>query len=243
MNGLKKELFELWKEGKNKEFVSEKMAKEIGGVTENNNMSTHHRFKPGVPYFYPMLKIHKLRRENLVPGVEPPARLVTSLRDGLTKRSDVFLADRFLKNLEKDYCRDLLSDTSDALRWLDLANQEMDTEKKKYIKSFTFDFKSLYDSLDPSLVKEAVKYAMDSCRPDWSEDLKKWILSLIDFSLRSAVAKYDGNWWKQKNGIPTGGSLCVQLANITVYYVMSGKVYNVPHMMINIQEIRRFIDD
>ena len=47
----------------------------------------------------------------------------------------------------------------------------------------------------------------------------------------------------KKNGIPTGGSLCVQLANIAVYYVMSQKVYNVPHMMINVSDVMRFIDD
>ena len=122
---LKKEIFQLWKFGKQKGFVSEKMAYEIGGVTENDNMSTHPRFKPGVPYFYPMLKIHKLRKEDLIPGVEPPARLVTSLRDGVAKRSDVFLADKFLKALERDYCKDLLIDTSSALRWLYSANQTL----------------------------------------------------------------------------------------------------------------------
>ena len=106
-------------------YVSDKVAYEIGSVTDNNNMSTLSRFKPGVPYFYPMLKIHKVRKEELVPGVEPPARLVTSLKDGVAKRSDVFLADRFLKSLEKDYCKDLLIDTADALRWLDKADKEL----------------------------------------------------------------------------------------------------------------------
>ena len=76
---LKKELFELWKLGKINEHISEKTAYEVAGVTENNNMSTHPRFKPGVAYFYPMLKIHKVRKDQLVPGVEPPVRLVTSL--------------------------------------------------------------------------------------------------------------------------------------------------------------------
>ena len=206
-------------------------------------MSTHPRFKPGVPYFYPMLKIHKMRREELRPGVEPLARLVTSLRDGVAKRSDVFIADRFLKDLEKDYCKDLLTDTSDALRWLDSLELELDSDTKKKVNCFTFDFKALYDSLEPNLVKEATRDAMDTCRPDWSNDLKNWLISLIDFSLRSSVAKYDDSWWRQNNGIPTGGSLCVQLANITVFYVMSKKVYNTPNMMVNIQSIKRFIDD
>ena len=219
------------------------MAYEIAGVTENNNMSTHPRFKPGVPYFYPMLKIHKLRKDQLVPGAEPPARLVTALREGIAKRSDVFLADRYLKSLEKDFCGDLLEDTSSALRWLDLADRELIPEIKRTLNCFTFDFKSLYDSLQPTLVKEAVKHAMDTCRHDWSDELKDRIISLIDFSLRASVAKYNNSWWKQNNGIPTGGSLCVQLANITVFYMMSSKVYTVPNMMTNVRDIKRFIDD
>ena len=70
-----------------------------------------------------------------------------------------------------------------------------------------------------------------------------WILALIEFSLKASVAKYDNSWWKQKNGIPTGGRLCVQLANRTVFYVMSEKVYKVPGMMEKILDIKRFIDD
>ena len=178
-------------------------------MTENDNMSTLSRFKPGVAYYYPMLKIHKVRKEELVPGVEPPVRLVTSLRDGVAKRSDVFIADRFLKSLEKDYCKDLLVDTADALRWLDKVDQELNPETKKTMNCFTFDFKALYDSLKPDLVKEAIKHAMDECRPEWSDGLKSWIISLIEFSLKASVAKYDNTWWRQKNGIPTGGSLCV----------------------------------
>ena len=242
-NTLKKELFELWKVGKTNKFISEKTAYEVAGVTENDNMSTHPRFKPGVAYYYPMLKIHKLRKEQLVPGVEPPARLVTSLREGIAKRSDVFIADQFLKALEKDFCKDLLVDSSDALRWLDAANENLSPDTKKTMNCFTFDFKALYDSIKPELVNEAVSHAMNVCRPDWSEPFKRWILSLIDFSLKASVAKYKDSWWKQNNGIPTGGSLCVQLANIVVFYVMDKKVYNDPSMMQYVSDVKRFIDD
>ena len=218
---LKKELFEIWKSGEINKHRSERTAYEVAGVTENDNISTHPRFKPGVPYFYPMLKIHKVRKDQLIPGVEPPVRLVTSLQEGVAKRSDVFIADRYLKALEKDYCQDLLVDSSDALRWLDAADRQLSPDTKKTLKCFTFDFKSLYDSLNPELVKEAIKSAMDTCRLDWSESLKDWILSLITFSLKASVAKYKNCWWRQKNGVPTGGSLCVQLANITVFYVLA----------------------
>ena len=79
--------------------------KEGKGKTNAQSTSSYH--KPGKAYFYPSLKIHKLKREDLVPGVEPPVRLVTALHEGIAKRSDVFLASEYLKSLEKDYCKDL----------------------------------------------------------------------------------------------------------------------------------------
>ena len=44
-------------------------------------------------------------------------------------------------------------------------------------------------------------------------------------------------------GVPTGGTLCVQLANIAVFYVLSQAVYDNKEMMKNVQSIKRYIDD
>ena len=49
---LKKELFELWKIGKTNKYISDKVAYQVAGVTENDNMSTHPRFKPGMSQVY-----------------------------------------------------------------------------------------------------------------------------------------------------------------------------------------------
>ena len=54
---------------------------------------------------------------------------------------------------------------------------------------------------------------------------------------------FQDKWYRQKNGVPTGGTLCVQLANIAVYYVLSNKVYNNPDLMRNIISSKRYIDD
>ena len=240
---LHNELFNTWVRGKNSEFVSANEAQRVMGVTDDNNKSTSSRFKPGTSYFYPMLKIHKLPKEELVPGVNPPSRLVTALQDGISKRSDVFLADKFLKELEADFCKDLLKDTNSALIWLESVNEKYTSAEKKQFKSFTFDFKSLYDNLKPDLVKKAVETAMIECRPDWSVEKRKWILDLIDISLRASIGKFKDQFYRQKQGVPTGGSLCVQLANITVYYIMRETVYNKPLLMINVKEAQRYIDD
>ena len=37
--------------------------------------------------------------------------------------------------------------------------------------------------------------------------------------------------------------MCVQIANITVFYVMNKRVYSQPHLMEHVEEIKRFIDD
>ena len=240
---LTEELFQCWLIGKSSHFVTSSAASRVMGVTNNNNKSTLSHFKPGTSYYYPMLKIHKLSKDELVPGVCPPARLVTALQEGISKRSDVFIADRFLKDLEQDYCEDLMKDTTAALIWLDSVDSKYTATEKKHFKAFTFDFKSLYDNLKPELVKEAVLYAMQKYRPSWSQAKQEWLIALIDISLCASIGKFKDNFYLQKNGVPTGGSLCVQLANFAVFYIMHKAVYSQTKMMSNVKEAMRYIDD
>ena len=177
------------------------------GTGPTNRPSTLPHFKPGISYFYPSLKIHKLEKELLKPGVEPPVRLITALQDGISKRSDVFIAEHFLRDLEKDFCGDLLQDNTDALVWLDVMDKTLEAEVKSKTNCFTYDFKALYDSLNPELVLGALQEAAEECRPDWSQDFVKWLIDLVRMSLESSVGIFEGNWYKQKKGVPTGGSL------------------------------------
>ena len=103
--------------------------------------------------------------------------MITCLQESTTKRSDVYVTDKWLKSLEKDYCNDLVKDTTDSLIWL----EKMNADAKKCSKNFTpftFDFDSLYDSLSPTLVLDALQDAMDICRESWSNGFKKWISEL-----------------------------------------------------------------
>ena len=107
-HNLHHELFRKWVEGKEKGLIHPETAKSIMGVSDNdstrddkdktNAKSTSSHHKPGKAYFYPSIKIHKLTKQELVPGVEPPVRLVTALHEGIAKRSDVFLASEYLKH-------------------------------------------------------------------------------------------------------------------------------------------------
>ena len=249
--GLFDELFDTWKRGREVGFVTVDQAYDIVGVTKpdpttghpGGNKSTSSRYRPGTPYFYPMLKIHKLTPDQLKPGVKPPARLVTALNEGVCKRSDVFLADQFLKNVEKQYCGDLLKDTSGALNWLESLNERYTSGVKKIFKCFTFDFASLYDSLNPSLVLKALRHALHQTHPDWDVSKVDWICDLVELSMRSSVGCCKGQWYRQKNGIATGGSLCVELANITVFYVLHEVIYSTDDMMKGVEALKRFVDD
>lgn len=61
--------------------------------------------------------------------------------------------------------------------------------------------------------------------------------------MKSAVGLHKEKWYKPINGIPTGGSLSVQLANIAVYHVLFTTLYSNYNLMQNIYSIKRFIDD
>ena len=107
---LHRELFKFWVTGKENGFITPVTAKKVMGVSDNprkdglgptNRPSTLPHYKPGISYFTPSLKIHKLNKEQLIPGAEPQIRLITALQDGVTKRSDVYLAENILKQLEK----------------------------------------------------------------------------------------------------------------------------------------------
>ena len=148
-------------------------------------------------------------------GCDIPVRFITCSQEGVTKRSDVFNTDKWLRELEKYFCKDLLKDTNETLIWLETFNNKQQNKPKPQFKPFTFDFDSLYNSLSPNLVLIAIKQAMDECRPMWTNDLKKWICELVKLSKESAVGKY-----KPKGGLSIGGSMSVQLANITVYFVL-----------------------
>ena len=235
-------LFKKWKYGKEAKFISDVEAEKIAGITEEGNKSTSSRFKLGNTYFVPSLKIHKMKPEEIVLGCDIPARLITCLQDGITKRSDVFLAHTYLKDLERDYCQDLLRDTKESLIWLEGMNKAA-KKKRRHFNPFTFDFDSLYDRLSPKLVLNALRKAMDQCRQSWTTEFKDWIIDLACHSIESSVGEFQGKFYRPKGGLPTGGSLSVQLANISVYFVLHEVLFSDKTLMRNIIDIKRYIDD
>ena len=237
-------LYEHWLNGKSNKHVTAREAKLVMGITEHNNKSTSSIYKYGISYFSPSLKIHKLKPEEIVPGCQIPARLILAAQDGVTKRSDVFIQQKWLNDLQNDFCKDLVSDTNNTLEWLDMMNNTLPKDVKSTIHPFTFDFKSLYDSLSPNLIREALITSMAENRPEWSIDFQNWLVDLIEISLDSSFGYYKENWYKSITGIATGNSISVQIANIAVYYVLRTIIYQKDlTQLIPTGGIKRFIDD
>ena len=77
----------------------------------------------------------------------------------------------------------------------------------------------------------------------WSKEFKDWLVLLVKLSLKSSIGLFEGCWYEQISGVPTGGSLCVQIANIAVFYVLQKRVYANETLMTNAKSIKRFIND
>ena len=236
-------LIAIWRMGQVNKFVSEDECSKIVGLTKNGNKSTSSRFKPGESYFVPSLKIHKVNPEDLTPtkANDIPARLISSLQDSTTKRSDVFLAEKWLQQLQADYCKDLVESTDETLKWLDDLNKSDSFKNKRNVRAFTFDFEALYDSITPELAIQALKSAITECRPDWSETFVEWLCYLLRFSMDSAVGVFKDSWYKPKKEMPTGGSCSVPLANIAIYFVLKNALYQNQNRMKSIISMKRFI--
>ena len=107
--------------------------------------------------------------------------------------------------------------------------------------SVSIDIVSLYDSLRHELVMLALEDAMESCRPDWSQDFRSWFKGLIQLSFDSAVLKNGDQWYEVVNGVPTGGINSVDCGNIYLFYVLKTLVYN--KKPTELKNLDRFVDD
>ena len=148
---------ELWAFGVDKEFVSEEIREGVLGVTPSGS---NQEYRSSPPYAYPLFKIHKIKPEELLPGVRPPIRLVTAQKNGPTSRSDKYLMRKILQDVQDEYCIDLVKDTTDALLRLD------DWTPVEESQPFAPDVAALYDSISHELAIVALDCALRQCRPE-----------------------------------------------------------------------------
>lgn len=245
---MRKELITFWKFAVLKGYVTDYQAQKTVGLIYKFDLnkpnpftlSTLDKFKPGIPYPYPLFKIHKLSLSELEnPDVKPPIRLVTDLHDGVSSRSDKFLVWKWLAPLCKDYATDLVKDSSEALLKLDMIGKKGNMSDSTL--AFGIDVVSLYDSLKFDVVRMALNDAMESCRPEWDDDFCQWLIDLTIFSFESAVVNFQGEWYGVKEGVATGGIPSVSVANISVYFVFKKLIYDQENS--SLIKFLRFVDD
>ena len=93
------------------------------------------------------------------------------------------------------------------------------------------------------MVKRAIKYVIQKHRPAWEDNFINWLLELIELSMSGGFGKFENKWYRPKTGIPTGGNISVQLANISVFYAIYESLFSKQEMMKHIVSMKRFIDD
>ena len=167
----------LWTSGVEKQFVSDDIREGVLGITSSGGSKATQAYRSSPPYAYPLFKIHKVKPEDLVPGVRPPIRLVTAQRNGPTSRSDKYLMLKILQDVQNEYCTDLVKDSTDALirlnGWFPIAESQ----------PFALDVVALYDSINPSLAIEALDCALRQCRPQWSHEYLNWLKELVKHTI------------------------------------------------------------
>ena len=242
---LRRRLLDRWESGYGQGFVTAEQSKKVVGLIPkpdgSRSQSTSDNTKPGTPYGYPLPKIHKLSPEELKQKKIPPSRFVTDLSQGVTARSDTFLVGKWLGSLARDYCSDLVQDSTEALIKLEELVAGNDVGNDWF--SVSIDIVSLYDSLRHELVMDALDDAMDYCRQDWSDEFKAWLKGLIKLSFEAAVLKNRDQWYAVVNGVPTGGINSVDCGNIALFYVLKKLVYAPDKRPRNLMNMDRFVDD
>ena len=123
--------------------------------------------------------------------------------------------------------------------------KELNDSKKlqnENVNLFTLDVEKLYPSIQPNLAMIAIKHAF---KMDKTTDNKTKLAceELIKFSFENSYVSYKNETFSSKIGIPTGGSLSRQIADIFLHWLLFEKI--IPNIK-NIEAIRffkRFIDD
>ena len=213
----------------------------ITGLTENNRPKLAPEYHPESPYVYPLFKIHKLQATEIAEKKIPPSRLVHASKYGPLYRMEKW-SSPYLTTISRKFCEnEFVMDTANLIQNLEELNQHKALENEN-VHLFTMDVEALYPSINPTLALEAVQEAL--LKDTTTERNTKTALGhFLKLSFNTSYVTYKDRCYKSKVGIPTGGSLSRQIADIFMHWVLFSKVNP---KISDIQAIRfwkRFIDD
>ena len=130
--------------------------------------------------------------------------------------------------------RDLLNNFKDLNESRQLENEN--------IHLFTLDVEKLYPSIQPDLAMIAIKEAFAADKTT-DKKTKQACEELIKFSFDNSYVSYKDDSFASKIGIPTGGSLSRQIADIFLHWLLYIKIKPTIQTIEAIRFFKRFIDE
>ena len=213
----------------------------IAGLTPNNHPKLAPEYQPESPYAYPLFKVHKLSKEDLNNKKIPPNRLVHASKFGPLYRMEKWVSP-YLTTISREYCKnEFLLDTGDLLSQLEEVN-ESKTLTNENINIFTLDVKALYPSIKPELALQAIREVLATDKTT-NKNTKNAIAQFIELSFENSYVAYNNECYRSKVGIPTGGSLSRQIADIFLHWILFHKINPKIDVIQAIRFWKRFIDD
>ena len=105
------------------------------------------------------------------------------------------------------------------------------------------DICALYPNIIIDVAMEALKDALCKCS-SYNDEQIDMLLVLTRYCLENSVVQYRGDWYKSKEGAPTGGPEVPAIANIHVKFVLDEKILSsIPRSVNKLCDRSRFLDD
>ena len=132
-------------------------------------------------------------------------------------------------------------DTGDLIKSLEKINESKCLENEN-VNLFTMDVEKLYPSIKPELALQAIH---DALAMDKTTDkkTKTAIEHFIRLSFENSYVTYQNKCYKSDVGIPTGGSLSRQIADIFLHWILFIKMTPKLSLIQAVRFWKRFIDD
>ena len=148
----------------------------------------------------------------------------------------------FLTTISRDFCNEeFVLDTGDLIKDLEKVN-ELKLIENENVNLFTLDVEKLYPSIRPELALQAISETLAADRTI-DRKTKTAIEQFIKLSFENSYVAYQNDCYKPKVGIPTGGSLSRQIADIFLHWILFIKMTPNLTLIQAIRFWRRFIDD
>ena len=124
-----------------------------------------------------------------------------------------------LTTISREFCNEeFILDTGGLITKLENINESKSLTNEN-VNLFTLDVEKLYPSIKPELALQAIHEALAT---DTSTDTKTKtaIEHFIRLSFENSYVSYKNECFKSKVGIPTGGSLSRQIADIFLHWIL-----------------------